>query len=161
HPVDARTLPSGGESEEAGGPAAREGNRATARDGNGSASGSGPAAAGDGSGAAGDGPATPGDGPATPGNGPGPHGDGPAVAGGRPGVADRGVPGRGPLPVAELAEPELAAVADALEGNSVFGRVSPRQKQIFVTALQSRGHTVAMTGDGINDVLALTRADLG
>jgi cation-transporting ATPase E len=65
------------------------------------------------------------------------------------------------LPGAELAEPELAAVADALEGNSVFGRVSPRQKQIFVTALQSRGHTVAMTGDGINDVLALTRADLG
>jgi cation-transporting P-type ATPase E len=62
---------------------------------------------------------------------------------------------------AELPEPELAAVADALEGNSVFGRVSPRQKQIFVTALQSRGHTVAMTGDGINDVLALTRADLG
>jgi len=34
------------------------------------------------------------------------------------------VPGRGPLPVAELAETELAAVADALEGNSVFGRVS-------------------------------------
>jgi cation-transporting ATPase E len=52
-------------------------------------------------------------------------------------------------------------MADALEGNSVFGRVTPRQKQIFVTALQSRGHTVAMTGDGINDVLALTRADLG
>ena len=71
------------------------------------------------------------------------------------------MPGHGPLPVAELAETELAAVADALEGNSVFGRVSPRQKQIFVTALQSRGHTVAMTGDGINDVLALTRADLG
>jgi cation-transporting ATPase E len=127
HPVDARTLPSGGESEEAGGPAARDGSRATEPDGNGSASGSGSAVAG----------------------------DGVAVAG------DRGVPGRGPLPVAELAEPELAAVADALEGNSVFGRVSPRQKQIFVTALQSRGHTVAMTGDGINDVLALTRADLG
>src|SRR5204863_221878 len=61
----------------------------------------------------------------------------------------------------QLPVPELAAVADALEGNSVFGRVTPRQKQIFVTALQSRGHTVAMTGDGINDVLALTRADLG
>ena len=53
------------------------------------------------------------------------------------------------------------AVADALEHNSVFGRVTPRQKQLFVTALQSRGHTVAMTGDGVNDVLALTRADLG
>jgi cation-transporting ATPase E len=74
---------------------------------------------------------------------------------------DRGVPGQGPLPATELPEAELAAMADALEGNSVFGRVSPRQKQIFVTALQSRGHTVAMTGDGINDVLALTRADLG
>ena len=60
-----------------------------------------------------------------------------------------------------LPGPELAALADALEGNSVFGRVTPRQKQAFVTALQSRGHTVAMTGDGINDVLALTRADLG
>jgi len=55
----------------------------------------------------------------------------------------------------------LTVLADALEGNSVFGRVTPRQKQDFVTALQSRGHTVAMTGDGINDVLALTRADLG
>ena len=56
---------------------------------------------------------------------------------------------------------DLDAVADALEHNSVFGRVTPRQKQLFVTALQSRGHTVAMTGDGVNDVLALTRADLG
>ena len=68
--------------------------------------------------------------------------------------------GGGPDPE-PLAGAELAALADALEGNSVFGRVTPRQKQIFVTALQSRGHTVAMTGDGINDVLALTRADLG
>ena len=62
---------------------------------------------------------------------------------------------------AELAGQDLAALADQLEANSVFGRVTPRQKQIFVTALQSRGHTVAMTGDGVNDVLALTRADLG
>jgi cation-transporting ATPase E len=53
------------------------------------------------------------------------------------------------------------ALADSLEHNSVFGRVTPRQKQLFVTALQARGHTVAMTGDGVNDVLALTRADLG
>jgi cation-transporting P-type ATPase E len=54
-----------------------------------------------------------------------------------------------------------SALADAVEKNSVFGRVTPRQKQVFVTALQAAGHTVAMTGDGVNDVLALTRADLG
>jgi cation-transporting ATPase E len=56
---------------------------------------------------------------------------------------------------------EMDAIAGALEHNSVFGRVTPQQKQLFVTALQARGHTVAMTGDGVNDVLALTRADLG
>jgi cation-transporting P-type ATPase E len=73
---------------------------------------------------------------------------------------ERGEPGK-PGEPEPLPGPALAALADALEGNSVFGRVTPRQKQAFVTALQSRGHTVAMTGDGINDVLALTRADLG
>jgi cation-transporting ATPase E len=69
--------------------------------------------------------------------------------------ADRAIDAR------TLPDQETSAFDTAVNDGAVFGRVTPDQKRSMVTALQGADHTVAMTGDGVNDVLALKRADIG
>ena len=61
----------------------------------------------------------------------------------------------------DLPDSDTPEFAHVVNDASVFGRVIPDQKRHMVTAMQDAGHTVAMTGDGVNDVLALKGADIG
>ncbi len=91
------------------------------------------------------------------------------------GVELKVISGDNPLTVSKVAERAGLANADkfidateldtdekiyeACDKYTIFGRVTPKQKKVLVTSLKSKGHTVGMTGDGVNDVMALKEAD--
>jgi cation-transporting ATPase E len=86
-------------------------------------------------------------------------GDNPATVGAI--AREAGIPGADHPYDARDLPADLEGMAEVMQTQSVFGRVTPLQKQSMVDALHLRGSTVAMTGDGVNDVLALKNADLG
>ena len=92
-------------------------------------------------------------------------GDNPTTVGALAAQAGLTAPGGGGPRLMDARElPEDTAseeFARAIASHDVFGRVTPEQKRAMVGALQGRGHCVAMTGDGVNDALALKDADLG